>query len=193
MKKFILVLLLCLLCTPVYADFQGNIPDEQTASYLQTVLPAVVPQGTPVTSIGSLCANYLADIMNYDYATYYDVNQGIVDMGWDYYYHPEYAFTRGTGICSTYGGALAMMVHNTPVNPATGLVDYTTPAPAYLAAAMARTNDHAFTVINMFNEWHLYDACWYDGNGGWRNAAYLDIHDPNILSHPYWANWYFAQ
>ena len=80
-------------------------------------------------------------------------------------------FTRGTGICATYAFTFNAMVSYVPVDPATGLADYTAGAPVHLETGYVYSREHAWSAVRGADGWHYYDVCFYDLSG---NAQYLN-------------------
>ncbi|MCR4629399.1 MAG: transglutaminase-like domain-containing protein [Bacillota bacterium] len=145
----------------------------QTDEWLAANMAAIVPQGTPSDQIVTICADWVADRMTYDYSSNSNKVLGRA------YQSALSCFTLGTGLCSTYAYAFNSMVSYVPVNPATGTVDYTAANPSHIRTRFVYTSRHAWSAVFENGAWHHYDVCSYDIVN--RDKRYLDM-DSSVMS-----------
>lgn len=140
---------------------------EQCQAWCAVSMPQIVPNGTKFQDALTLCANWIADHMTYDYAALSDSALLI------YYQSALPGFQTGKGVCATYATMFNTMVHWLPYNPQTDRVDYNLADPTHVDTKYIMNADHGWSAIKGNDGWYLYDITFYDGDDGTRDPRYL--------------------
>lgn len=139
-----------------------------------------VPNGTAAIDIPVLVANYVGDHCTYDHEAV-KIHERLIEMQ---KLHPFYVY--GRGVCTTYALAFNSIVSACPINPATGIVDWSCEKPIHIRTYAVMNNRHAWSALSFGQDWKYYDACCYDFN---RDTKYLDMKiGQGVMTHPRYQN-----
>lgn len=159
-------------------DFKNLLSiNQQCENWVSANLSSIVPNGTPVANIPAVVAAWVAAHMTYDDAAVND------DALCHSYQSALSCFTSGTGVCSTYALAFNTLVQSVPVNPQSGLTDYSCTDPLYYDTRYVNNEDHAWSAIRFgsADSWHYYDITYYDNGSYPARSEYLNM-DQSLLA-----------
>lgn len=138
-------------------------------SWLDSNMQAIVPSGTDMESAIQLCADYIADHVQYDWDGRYSKKELQTA------YHGMY---DGWGICATYALMFNAMIEYLPFNEA-GVVDYAAGS-AHLNADYLTGVDHAWSGVQVGAEYRQYDITNYTLNN--KSGKYFNMTTETLAS-----------
>lgn len=151
-----------------YMDQDGNIfmksNDFSKLSNLQTATDQwvavneekIVPAGTAASDVPYVVARWEAACLSYDYKAL--DNKDLARL----YQNAYSGLTTGKGICATYALIFNSIVIAAPINPGTGLVDFTCKNPTCLPTRYVNNSHHAWSAVLLNGQWRWFDVCSYD-------------------------------
>ena len=151
-----------------YTDYLLE-PAALCRSWLDSNMQAIIPSGTDMESAIQLCADYIADHVQYDWDGRYSKKELQTA------YHGMY---DGWGICATYALMFNAMIEYLPFNEA-GVVDYVAGS-AHLNADYLTGVDHAWSGVQVGAEYRQYDITNYTLNN--KSGKYFNMTTETLAS-----------